>query len=147
MSDETPPKRRYDRSKVPGLYSQRLRIQNGKYRCKTCKEYKEASEFSKASGDWTGVSTRCKVCNRDVKYQTKYGITLTRYNELLEEQGGKCAICEGDCSTGRNLAVDHDHKTGKARGLLCAECNTALARVEIPGWAKKAVAYIKEHRG
>lgn len=122
-------------------------VKDGKYWCKTCKQYLDAEAFNKSSRRWTGLSARCASCNRDVKYQIKYGITLTRYNELLEEQGGKCAICRGDCSTGRNLAVDHNHKTGKARGLLCAECNTALAQVEKPGWVRSAKAYLEKHRG
>ena len=49
-----------------------------------------------------------------------------RFREMLDDQGGKCAICETQCATERELAVDHCHKTGKIRGLLCMRCNTAL---------------------
>jgi hypothetical protein len=141
MNIEPRPKRKYT------IRNRTAIEKDGKFWCKTCKQYLDASAFNKHSTRSTGLSARCASCNRDVKYQIKYGITLTRYNEMLEEQGGKCALCNEECSTGRTLAIDHCHKTGKVRGLLCAECNTALARVEIPGWAKKAVAYIKEHRG
>ena len=56
-----------------------------------------------------------------------YGITIQDYDKLLKAQGGKCAICRG--GTSKNFfAVDHNHKNGKVRGLLCARCNTALAR-------------------
>jgi hypothetical protein len=56
----------------------------------------------------------------------KFGITPERYEELLEAQGGVCAICQKPCSSGRRLAVDHDHEAGIVRGLLCRRCNTAI---------------------
>jgi hypothetical protein len=63
----------------------------------------------------------------------KYGITLEEYNLMLEEQEHKCAICgdhESNTRWGKTvkLAVDHDHETGKVRGLLCQRCNTTLGR-------------------
>lgn len=46
---------------------------------------------------------------------------------MLEHQMGHCGIClEHQCNLPRRLAVDHDHVTGKARGLLCRECNLSL---------------------
>lgn len=60
----------------------------------------------------------------DSMLRRKYGITLEQYNELLARQGGVCAICGGEDQ--KRLAVDHDHKTGKVRGLLCARCNPAI---------------------
>lgn len=56
-----------------------------------------------------------------------YGISIVEYELILEAQGGKCAICKGGTSK-RHFAVDHNHKTGEVRGLLCGRCNTALAR-------------------
>jgi hypothetical protein len=61
----------------------------------------------------------------------RYGITIDRYNEMLREQGGGCAICGKAESTeirGKvvSLAVDHDHATGAVRALLCSACNTAI---------------------
>lgn len=55
----------------------------------------------------------------------KYGITEQRYNEMLDAQGGVCAICERP-PKGRPLTVDHCHDTGVIRGLLCGCCNSAL---------------------
>ena len=56
-----------------------------------------------------------------------YGITIEDYDAILKAQGGKCAICKG--GTSKNFfAVDHNHKNGRVRGLLCARCNTGLAR-------------------
>lgn len=61
---------------------------------------------------------------RDTVLQNKYGITLREYVLLLEKQNGVCAICGNE---GLNrLAVDHCHKTGVVRGLLCAQCNHGL---------------------
>ncbi len=55
----------------------------------------------------------------------KYGITSEKYDFLFQQQGGKCAICKS-VSIGRHLSVDHDHKGGGVRGLLCIKCNTGL---------------------
>ncbi len=63
--------------------------------------------------------------------ERNYGITLSQYDSLLKEQSGVCAICKsppsnnGKRATGR-LHVDHNHLTGKIRGLLCSNCNTAM---------------------
>lgn len=55
----------------------------------------------------------------------KYRLTEEEYNSILKHQGGVCAGC-GEPPHGRNLAVDHDHKTGRIRGLLCWLCNRAI---------------------
>jgi len=55
----------------------------------------------------------------------KFGITYQDYMDMLEKQNNKCAICETDMSI-KKLVIDHDHKTGKIRGLLCNPCNTAI---------------------
>lgn len=62
---------------------------------------------------------------RDYLLQKEHGISLEFYNKILELQGSVCAICSGE-NDGKNLVVDHDHKTGKLRGLLCFKCNVAL---------------------
>jgi hypothetical protein len=60
----------------------------------------------------------------------KYGITPERYDELLAEQGGVCAICGREPRPDISLHVDHDHETGAIRGLLCFCCNNALGDFE-----------------
>lgn len=72
----------------------------------------------------------------------KYGLSFAQYRGLIESQGGKCAIC------GRFLKrphVDHDHKTGKIRGILCCRCNVSLAGLgdSISG-LEQALEYLKK---
>lgn len=55
-----------------------------------------------------------------MKYQ--YGMTLLEFDAMVDSQQNKCAICKKS----NKLVVDHDHDTGKVRGLLCDRCNTAL---------------------
>jgi Recombination endonuclease VII len=69
---------------------------------------------------------------RDRQYRKRYGITLVQYNEYLEAQEGKCQIC-GVNRAGKKdqcFAVDHDHITGRVRGLLCIKCNSRLGWFE-----------------
>jgi hypothetical protein len=75
------------------------------------------------------------------------GITLEQYNELLERQGGGCAIC-GKLSSeeynGKFLHVDHDHKTGKVRGLLCNDHNHGLGQFhDDPVLLRRAADYLE----
>jgi hypothetical protein len=57
-----------------------------------------------------------------------YGLTKEQYEALLLKQDGKCAICLGPPTKGKRLCVDHDHKTGLVRGLLCHDCNIAIGK-------------------
>ena len=56
--------------------------------------------------------------DRDLYLRRTYGITLEQYDLILESQNGVCAVC-GEPPKGLRLSVDHDHKTGIVRGLLC----------------------------
>ena len=72
-----------------------------------------------------------------------YGITLEQYNEMLIKQNGVCAICCEKDPNFDNLAVDHDHKTNKVRGLLCHLCNRALGMFKDDGIRiKNAIIYL-----
>ena len=64
---------------------------------------------------------------RDQQLQQKYSITEEIYEKILKAQNGRCAICKCQQHYQR-LAVDHDHKTGQVRGLLCVQCNRGLGR-------------------
>lgn len=59
-----------------------------------------------------------------------YGLTIEQYERAIEKQNGLCAICKKICACGKRLAVDHNHETGKLRGLLCMRCNTAIGLLE-----------------
>jgi hypothetical protein len=63
---------------------------------------------------------------QDQHMRNRYGISLEQYEILLEVQDHKCAICKDECLSGRNLAVDHCHESGRVRGLLCVNCNIGL---------------------
>lgn len=63
---------------------------------------------------------------KEIKLKRYYGITIERYRLMETEQNLVCKICKRVCSSGRELCVDHCHKTGKIRGLLCGKCNTGL---------------------
>lgn len=69
---------------------------------------------------------RERAWERNLK--SKYGITSEDYYRMLDEQGGRCAICgaEADPYGRSKFSVDHDHKTGEVRGLLCTHCNRAI---------------------
>jgi Recombination endonuclease VII len=77
------------------------------------------------------------------KYKLKkFGLTEGSFAALLKEQGGVCAICKGSNKRGR-LAVDHCHKTGRVRGLLCHRCNRAIGAFEDdPALLRAAITYL-----
>jgi len=68
--------------------------------------------------------------DRKKHFKRAYGITVEDYETMLVNQNGVCKICNKTCKSGKSLAVDHCHETGKVRGLLCAKCNTNLGRIE-----------------
>jgi len=75
-----------------------------------------------------------------------YGLTTEDYDALYDRQGGRCAIC--GCSEGESIkgafAIDHDHTTGRVRGLLCGLCNTAIGKLQdSPTLLRKAATYLE----
>lgn len=79
--------------------------------------------------------------------QSRYGLTLEQIDEMVIDQNHKCAICEVPLAETRRV-IDHDHKTDKARGILCACCNAGLGmfRDDVAVMAK-AIQYLKKHKG
>lgn len=75
-------------------------------------------------------------------YRSRTGITEAEYDRLLAVQGGGCAICGNPPKT-RRLHVDHDHKTGAVRGLLCFRCNRALPNYVGADWLRLAIDYLE----
>lgn len=111
------------------------------YKCKECrnaanrKYYQDHPEKRKEKNDKKKEYRKLYYADEEhkfkyrVKYiEKKFGINYEEYDRMMEEQEGVCAIC-GCPETKENakyLAVDHDHNTGKIRGLLCNNCNRAL---------------------
>jgi hypothetical protein len=137
--------------------------------CRTCKQEKPLEEFSfqKVRGR-RYFFLDCKKCRaaasvmkrhgKPEKYRAqvrksllkrRYGITPADYNRMLQNQGHKCAICktEGAGRSGaQRLAVDHDHKTGATRGLLCHRCNIGLGHFfDTPELIRNALKYLQKH--
>ncbi len=89
---------------------------------------------------------KCYNRRLDVLFRRKYGITHLDYQKMNSSQGGVCAICKKTCTCGRSLAVDHDHKTGKVRALLCSRCNRGLGLfMESTEYLKSAQDYLEKH--
>lgn len=78
---------------------------------------------------------------------TKYRLRVEQYNDLLQSQQGVCAICHKECTVKRSLAVDHNHETGKIRGLLCSKCNQALGLLGTIENLKNAITYLEKNDG
>lgn len=79
---------------------------------------------------------------RSANLKYNFGIDLDAYNELYKKQNKVCAICKTH-ETKNRLHVDHCHKTGKVRGLLCGRCNTALGSFQDNlKWLQAAIDYL-----
>lgn len=90
--------------------------------CAGCQSFVDLIDVPKGEG-------RCKACASAAvhgqRIQKVYGLSPAEYDDLLRLQGGRCAICRNRPKTKR-LAVDHSHKSGEVRGLLCSRCNHDL---------------------
>ena len=131
--------------------------------CTKCKGVKDHSEFFiyvNQVGNYI-YKARCKSCDSSVgkedykknpnrrrscalKYY--YGLTLEDYDKLLESQGGVCAICQcPEEGFKKYLSVDHNHETGKIRGLLCNGCNRAIGFTQDnPDILEAAARYLRK---
>lgn len=136
---------------------------DGKKVCSRCKKNKPTYEFSRDYHAASGYRSACKDCSAnpvgnvartgmtaeqlkvDSVLWSKYRIRLSDFDRMYEEQDGRCAICNTD-PTGTHyekLCVDHDHATGKVRGLLCRECNFGLGKfADDPDRLLSAAAYL-----
>ena len=82
---------------------------------------------------------------RGYDFKRHYGISYATYQEMLERQGGVCALC-GKEDPHFGLAVDHDHASKKVRGLLCGKCNQGIGCLnDSPALLRKAADYIESH--
>jgi hypothetical protein len=147
----------------------------GSHRCVFCKETKPVTEFNTDRRRKIGLSSWCRNCGiiRCKERTTKLRaagtlheiyrkeniakkIPVAQYNAMLTEQGGVCAICGKAQSTKyrgvrghgkiKALYIDHCHKTGKIRGLLCHYCNFGLGEfMDSIKLLRRAIRYLKKH--
>ena len=105
--------------------------------CKKC--YAEAAAEQRRK-----YPEKVKKIQRNSQLKTDYGINTIIYEQMLAQQDGRCAICERPQSMlNRRFAVDHDHTTGKIRGLLCVPCNTSLGKLNNnPAILQRAIVYL-----
>ena len=89
--------------------------------------------------------TRVLAHTRENLLKNRFGITVKDYDNMLEKQHGVCKIC-GKPPGAKRLHVDHDHKTGKVRALLCYLCNVMLGNArDEPTILRLAALYLEEH--
>lgn len=104
--------------------------------CKDCIKIKQKTTYKDKIDERRRRNfTRKKALSRERRLLNVYGITSADYHSMLDAQGGVCAICKSPESKSKNgntilLSVDHCHKTGKIRGILCNRCNTSLGKFE-----------------
>jgi hypothetical protein len=136
--------------------------------CRICGVEKDVTDFYKKAryvlytNSPAGFSHDCIPCDREKArkkrienpdYQRafdlrgKFGISIAEYDSMLAAQGERCGICQRHQSElSRRLAVDHNHSTGRVRGLLCNACNTSLGKLrEDPEIINKMLEYISKH--
>lgn len=131
--------------------------------CPACEVNKTFDNFYKDKRGKNGLTRRCKACWSKKSYYSRtrspesidknywrvatnrYGITKDEFYVMLESQGNKCKICKREADTYRRLTIDHDHNTGKIRGILCGQCNSGLGLFKDDVYImKEAIRYIKE---
>lgn len=136
-------------------YAKRRYKANREEMLKKSNEYRLAhkEEMKNYLSDWQAAHPDKTKVYLDRYYLKKtYGLTIEQYEEMNSKQGGKCALCDKketalSRSGVRRLSVDHDHKTGQIRGLLCMSCNTSIGKLgdNIEG-LKKAIEYLERKR-
>lgn len=99
---------------------------------------------SDGSGKKRRVRNETKERKREMNLASRYGLTPQQVEQMKLDQNSSCAIC-GAPLTEKNQRIDHDHVTGKVRGLLCHECNIKLPAIEDTGFVMLAWAYLDEN--
>ncbi len=136
--------------------------------CSTCKNMKDLDKFEVDLRYKSGHRSQCAECRyttksaKDAKLaghlKRKYGVTLEEYEAKLAEQNGLCAICNREETRitrpnakkyfngeAPRLSLDHDHATGKVRGLLCYKCNIGIGQLQDSVEnLESAIAYLKK---
>lgn len=94
--------------------------------CKDCKSTTRPATYPgpRCHTCWRVETKRRKEAVHGSYVEKTYGISAEEYDAIYKAQGGRCAICRRATGRARRLAVDHNHKTGEVRGLLCKPCNS-----------------------
>lgn len=127
--------------------------------CSKCKRVLPVSFFSKKANDAELYRSSCRECLNKARAEAywrtilkRHGLSASEYQALLDTQDGRCAICRssgGDAGRKghtiyRFLRIDHCHRSGKVRGLLCDKCNLGIGNFnDDPQWLEAAVAYLR----
>lgn len=124
------------------------------FKCRPCRakyrrqhEVRErTSKYNKMYGEKNPELMKAK--DRKNSLKRFWGMTVEQFQSLKEKQGGTCAICDRtESNPHKSLCIDHDHGTGKIRGLLCDNHNRAMGlfKDSIEDM-EKAIQYLKNHR-
>lgn len=119
-------------------------VPEGHKRCPRCEAIKPHGEWSRNSSSSDGFASYCRSCrnaeHRARHLKKKYGLTPADRDALVAEQVGVCAICLSAAAE----HVDHDHNTGRVRGVLCFSCNAALGQFkDRPEVIQRAISYLE----
>lgn len=116
--------------------------------CSRCKVPQGKDGFTPAK--WTkgldGYKQECRRCQKDRNFLSKYGIGIDTWEEWMERQQRCCYLCLGEFTNQqKDVHVDHNHKTGAVRSLLCLKCNVSVGMLREDGsLAIKFLKYVKE---
>ncbi|MFD8811901.1 endonuclease VII domain-containing protein [Streptomyces sp. NPDC059627] len=122
----------------------KVEVPEGHKLCLKCGEVKPWSEWHRNATASDGLSTRCKACRaaegRAGHLKRNYNLTEAERDAMIAAQYGLCAIC----LDAPPVHVDHCHKTGRVRGVLCFNCNSAIGKLrDKPDAARRAAAYLE----
>jgi hypothetical protein len=112
--------------------------------CPGCKQVKPRTEWHRRTSASDGLNVYCKACSsqrsrRDYLKRT-FGLTPEELDAMIAAQGGVCAICRD----GKPEHIDHDHETGRVRGVLCGPCNMGLGLFkDDPARLDAAIGYLR----
>lgn len=114
--------------------------------CTRCKKRKSFNDFGCDNKTRTKRRGECKECQSFNQRCQKFNISPEELNSLFESQNGRCSICNKDFNSMSDWSIDHDHHSGKIRGLLCGQCNSGLGyfydNIE---FLKRAILYLESN--
>ncbi|MFE6285234.1 endonuclease VII domain-containing protein [Streptomyces sp. NPDC057877] len=122
----------------------RVETPEGYKYCRSCGEIKPHSEWHRNATASDGLSMSCKTCRaakgRADHLKRQYGLTEAERDQMVASQMGLCVIC----LKAPAVHVDHCHKTGRVRGVLCFNCNSAIGKLgDDPDAVRRAAAYLE----